>query len=126
MKLFSREIDHEVDLLKWNPTGINRKGPKLSHHFFADDLTLFVKANKDNCKIIRKTLDSFNTFSGKKNNRTKSKVLFSRNYSSNTCKDLTSILDNNYKNTFGKYLRFPIFDKDPNNADFQFIIDNIR
>lgn len=80
MKLLSRRIDHEVDLLNWTLISISNRGPKISHLFFVDDLTLFAKADTKNCQTIMNILNSFNRHSGQKINSTKSKVIFSRNF----------------------------------------------
>lgn len=123
MELLSRRIDYEVNTLTWNPIAINRKFPKITHLFFADDLTLFAQANQKNCDTIKRTLDSFSKFSSQKINKAKSKVLFSRNCSSHTINNLASQLNNQARDTFGKFLGFPTFHKNPTKAEFRFILD---
>lgn len=126
MELLSKRIDYEVNTLKWNPIAINRKAPKISHLFFADDLTLFAQANQKNCDTIKRTLDSFSKFSSQKINRAKSKVLFSKNCSSHTINNLASQLNIQARDTFGKFLGFLIFHRNPTKAEFWFILDNMK
>lgn len=41
----SQLIDYVVNSNIWKPIQLNKKGPKLSLFFFADDLVLFAKAS---------------------------------------------------------------------------------
>lgn len=113
MELFSRRINHEVDLLNWSLVFISRRGPKLFHLFFADNLTFSAKATKDNCQTIKRTLESFSNFSGQKINRTKSKVIFSKNFFRDDCNYLSSILNIQNIDKFGNTLAFLSSTKPP-------------
>ncbi|KAK3212709.1 hypothetical protein Dsin_017415 [Dipteronia sinensis] len=44
----------------------SRAGPAISHLIFADDSMIFTKANTSNCSEVRKLLDTYATFSGRK------------------------------------------------------------
>lgn len=44
MKILSRMINQSVDCLNWQPIRISKKGPDLSHLFFADDIILLSKS----------------------------------------------------------------------------------
>lgn len=48
MERLSKNIEREVSLGRWNPLKISRNGPKLSHLFSADNLTLFATADTIN------------------------------------------------------------------------------
>lgn len=57
----------------------SRRGPKLSHLFFVDDLILFCDVDKGQTTHINDILNMFCHFSGQKVNRSKTRVLFSPN-----------------------------------------------
>lgn len=123
MELISRRIDHEVDILNWNPISISRKGSKVSHLFFADDLTLFARADAKNCQTILNALQSFSHYSRKKTNTGKSKVIFYSNCTPPVRQFMAYQLSIKASDSFGKYLGFPIFHYKPNTGDFYFIVD---
>lgn len=51
-------------------------GPGFSHSFFADDLLLYAKANRGNCKAVVDVLEEFCVLTGQKISKVKSKVFF--------------------------------------------------
>lgn len=59
-------------------------------------------------------------------NTSKSKVLFSQNYSAISKLNLSSILGIKTSNYFGKYLSFLTFHKKPTPGGFQFMLDNMN
>lgn len=126
MDWFSRKIDQEVDQTNWILVPISRGGPIISHLFFADDLTLFDKANRKNYETILWTLNGFNFISGQKVNITKSKVIFSRNINPEDSSLFSSNLGIKASIAFGKYLGFPVFHMRCTNGGFQLIIDNMN
>lgn len=126
MELLSRRINHEFDLLNWTSISTCPKGPKISHFFFADDLTLFARADDKNCQTIINTLNNFSIYSRQKVNISKSKVIFSHNCSLVKRDTLASKLQIQAKMFFWKYLGFPIFHQKPHAKDFTFILDNLN
>lgn len=126
MERLSRNIEGEVILGRWNPLRISRNGPKLSHLFFADDLTLFATVDTKIWLTINTILQQFHSSSGQKVSLHKSRVIYSKNYPQNI-RDLCSAnLRISEPLSFGKYLGFPIFHQKPTNKDFQPIIDIMR
>ncbi|KAF3664257.1 hypothetical protein FXO37_11590 [Capsicum annuum] len=64
----SKNINLAVKQKDWNSIRISSNGPKMSHLFFADDLTLFAQANPKNCRTILKILNDFHENSRQKMN----------------------------------------------------------
>ncbi|XP_050254815.1 uncharacterized protein LOC126700646 [Quercus robur] len=56
-----------------------RRGPKLSHLFFADDSLIFCKASLAECDTLQQILKVYEQASGQQLNRTKTSLFFSRN-----------------------------------------------
>jgi hypothetical protein len=57
---------------------ISRFDPKLSHIFFADDSLLFCRANVQECQKVLDILNMYELASGKKINREKTTIFFSK------------------------------------------------
>lgn len=60
----SRGIEIEVKSKNWNPVSISHGGPKLSHLFFANDLTLIARVSAQKCHSIVNFLTIFSKLSG--------------------------------------------------------------
>ena len=60
-----------------NDFSICKKGPKLTHLFFADDNLLFCKANSQECGNVLKILEEYEEVSGEKINKDKTSLFFS-------------------------------------------------
>lgn len=103
MERLFRTIDEVVGNKTWNPIGISMTGPKISHLFFDDDLTLLSRADPLSCVTISRILNEFCSNSGQKLNLSKSKVIFSTKCGKETQEICTSILNIQPRNTFGKY-----------------------
>lgn len=75
MEIFSRFINHQIDINNWDPIVTGRKSPQFSHLFFVDDLTLIAKKNNKSCQAIKTDLNFFCNLLGQSINTTKSKVI---------------------------------------------------
>lgn len=73
--MISTAVDHKV----WAPIQLSRRGPKLSHLAFADDLTLFAEASMGQVEIIKTILRLFCDSFGQRVSSEKTRVFFSKN-----------------------------------------------
>ncbi|KAK3225473.1 hypothetical protein Dsin_005335 [Dipteronia sinensis] len=70
----------------------SRKGPNISHLFFADDNLIFTKADDNNCLEVRKVLETYSSASGQLVNYGKSAMCFSASISDREGDRLASIV----------------------------------
>ncbi|KAG8382131.1 hypothetical protein BUALT_Bualt05G0044800 [Buddleja alternifolia] len=59
MERLSYMIDEAVQSGGWDPAVIGRRGPSISHMFFADDIILTAKNTPKSAMAIKNTLDLF-------------------------------------------------------------------
>ena len=69
-------IKDAIDKGAWTPIRLSRKGPKISHLFFTDDLILFGEASNLQVEAILKCLDIFCGRFGQRMNKEKTKMVY--------------------------------------------------
>lgn len=116
----------EVDYNNWLPLALANRGPQLSYLFFADDIILTAKVIPTTCQWILHTLAQFTKLSRQIINCDKSQIVFSQNCTTPTRTFVPQFFHINEEKSFGKYLGFPIFIKQPTKRDYQFLIDNFK
>ncbi|XP_029150754.1 uncharacterized protein [Arachis hypogaea] len=75
MEMLACFISHQVQLGVWDPIAVSRRGLRISHLIFADDLLLFCKASKTQVQQVMHSLNLFCKASGLKVNLDKSKAI---------------------------------------------------
>ncbi|KAK3211755.1 hypothetical protein Dsin_016461 [Dipteronia sinensis] len=106
---FSSLIDNVVSSGKLSGFKCSKKGPVLSHLFFADDSLIFSKANEANCVAIREILDVYAMTSGQFVNLNKSAMCISHSMSAANGVKLASNVSVNLVNCLDRYLGLPCF-----------------
>jgi ribonuclease HI len=86
---------------------ICRRGPKLTHLFFADDSLLFCRATQAECGKIQEVLQVYERVSGQQLNKAKTTLFFSRNTPQATQDDIKDILGVPSIQQYEKYLGLP-------------------
>lgn len=79
LEMLSRSINSAVDYNKWMPLRISKRGPQISHLFFADDIILTSQITPNTCQPFVNTLNQFIHQTGQTINFEKSKLYFSNN-----------------------------------------------
>lgn len=64
MEVLGALINNKCDAKLWNPVKTSQGGLAFSHLFFADDLMMFAKADRNNCMAVWDVLDTFCFLSG--------------------------------------------------------------
>jgi hypothetical protein len=85
----------------------SKRGPKISHLFFADDSLLFCKANSVEWRRLTKILDKYEAASGQKLNKEKTSIFFSRNTSAEKREEITRLSGLQATEKYEKYLGLP-------------------
>ena len=90
-------------------TGVptSKKGPRLSHLFFADDSLIFCKANSVEWQRLTKILEKYEAALGQQLNRDKTSIYFSRNRSPEKRMEISQLLGLQVTQSYDKYLELP-------------------
>lgn len=108
------------------PVRASRRGPGLTHLFFADDLLFFSEAKDDQLQCIREGLDLFCKSSGQKVNFAKSSMLCSSNVPVREAVRLSSLLGVPLTKSFGKYLGHHVLHKGRNGDAHRALVENVH
>lgn len=96
-------IEVVVSGKRWQPIQVARRGPKVSHLAFTDDLILFAEANIEQAKLIKTILSLFCDSSGQKVSLDKTRVFFSKNVGWEVKNDICNELGFHMTDDLGKY-----------------------
>ena len=118
-------IDKECMEGNWNPIKASRDNIGISHLFFADDLMLFATATEENSETIKEVLELFCTESGQKISTCKSRVYFSQNVDDDFKGRICGNLNIQATNNLGKYLGFPLKNKNAERNQYNFIVKRV-
>lgn len=84
-----------------------KRGPKLTHLFFADDNLLFYRVNETECEKALQVLAKYETSSGQKFNIDKTALVFSKSTSEENKDMIKSLLGIHEIKFYEKYLGLP-------------------
>jgi hypothetical protein len=85
----------------------SKKGPRLSHLFFADDSLIFCKVNSVEWRRLTKLLDKYEATSGQKLNKDKTSIFFNRNTSPKKRLEISQLSGLQATQSYDKYLGLP-------------------
>ena len=86
---------------------ISRRGPKLSHLFFADDSVLFCRASLQECHAIQDILRTYERASGQQINQDKTTLFFSSSTQEETQNEIKDALRLQVIRQYENYLGLP-------------------
>ncbi|XP_028080539.1 uncharacterized protein LOC114282098 [Camellia sinensis] len=125
LERLSNMISFQADHKTWKGVETSRKGPKLTHLFFADDLMLFGQATS-NCSTIMKVMNEFCDIPGLKINHHKSKLFVSPNIERRSAKEMSNKTGIPLTSDLGRYLGVPIIHGRVNRGIFTHILDKMQ
>ena len=102
-----------------------RQGPKLTHMFFADDSLLFCRATMKECGKVLEILDMYEGASGKKVNRSKTTLFFSKHTSTDIKHDIKVALGVLEIMQYERYIGLPSFVGEGKKASFNYIKERV-
>ena len=90
-------------------TGISicRRGPQLSHLFFADDSLMFCQATSDDCVELMRLIQVYESSTGQQLNKEKTSLFFSRNTPMDTQESIKQMFEAEIIKQHEKYLGLP-------------------
>jgi hypothetical protein len=101
------------------------KAARLHCSLYADDAGMFVRADKEDLKVMKRILEVFEGCSGLKINFDKTEI-FPISYSETLWPDLMDVFPGKYSKFPGKYLGLPLHFRTVRRVDFQPLIDKIN
>nr|XP_027060751.1 uncharacterized protein LOC113687311 [Coffea arabica] len=123
---FSNLLRRAAESKKISGMIICRRGPSITHLFFADDSLIFCKANQQQATELMRVLHVYATGSGQLINLDKSSILFSKNVSPVEKQEICQIMGNMQQVSQGKYLGLPMVVTRTKEQIFGFIRNNIQ
>lgn len=109
MKWLDHSIQSTISTGKWNPSGLSRSRPTLSHLFFVDDHVLFNKADLKHGKVLKKVLKIFCEISGHKINVRKTNIFFSKGVDEPKSDVISNLFGFQKVQDLRRYLGVPLF-----------------
>ena len=108
MDILSYMTTLATDIRQFQGIRIGKRGPGISHLFFADDSMFFFKASQASCRAVNLVISRFCNISGQLLNFHKSFVKFSPNSPKTMQQQYKSILGVDARLSLGTYLDIPI------------------
>ncbi|OMO52408.1 reverse transcriptase [Corchorus capsularis] len=126
MQELAQIIQDRVHRKQWKPVKIGRRGPSLSHLFFADDLMLFAQADENQLGVVMEFLREFASASGLSMSLSKSKLFISPNVVSRVASRMSQVCGIPLTRDLGRYLGVPVVHGRSSRYLYLSVVDKIR
>ena len=118
-------IQHAAASGQIKGVSICKKGPRLTHLFFADDSLFFCRASIAECHKIHALLCSYERVSGQQLNRSKTSLFFSKSTSPKSIAQITNFLGVQDVKQYEKYISLPTLVGRNKKASLMFIKERV-
>ena len=102
-----------------------KRGPKLTHLFFADDSLLFRKSIVEDCTNVLKLLSEYESWSRQKINKDKTAIFFSKSTIEEAKSSIKNLLQVQEVKSYEKYLGLPSLVGRGKKASFNYIKERV-
>lgn len=119
-------IQQQISIGLWKPVRLSRRGPKVSHLFFADDILLFGRATDKQLEVMKSSLEFFCKFSGQKVNVSKSKLYVSPNVNEVQARRLGKLTGIPITKDFGMYLGVPVLHSRVTRRTYSYLVEKVK
>lgn len=110
---------------EWKPIRIAKQCLRLTHLFFAHNITLFAEANMKQACVIQKVMRDFYGQSGQKISLNTSLLHISANVNTKKAKKISDFLGINLTNDLGRYLGIPFIHGKITKKTFKLLLDKV-
>ncbi|KAM1727381.1 hypothetical protein ACFX12_018028 [Malus domestica] len=119
-------ISEDVSNKCWKPVKMAKKGPAISHLFFANDIILFSEASISQAKVVKRCLDTFCCLSGQQISFEKSQIFCSSNVDSGVADLISEICGSPIVQDLGKYLGVPLIHSRINSSTYMEVVNKVQ
>lgn len=102
-------IKHSARIGDLKGFSLCKRGPKLTHLFFADDSLLFCRTTYEDCNNILKLLAEYESLSGQKIDKDKTAIFFSKSTWEEAKANIKNLLQLQEVKSYEKYLGLPSY-----------------
>ncbi|KAL5821267.1 hypothetical protein ACOSQ3_023149 [Xanthoceras sorbifolium] len=126
MEKLSHLIVDSVNKGLWKPISLSRRGPLISHLFFAYDLILFGHASLQQANAMKDCLDTFCRYSGEQVSFSKSRVFCSPNVNVGDVRRIATICGSPITRNLGNYLGVPLIHRRINKNTYKGLLEKVQ
>lgn len=126
MERLSQAIAKAVSNDRWETIKLGRRGPPLSHLFFADDLVLFGSTTQRQLQLIEDILAEFCAASGQVVNLSKTRIYLSRNILREDASRICRQLRFQRTDCLGKYLGVPLLHSRVTADTYKYLVERTQ
>lgn len=104
---------------------MTRYGPSISHLFFADDLILFARANRDQMEVLNRVLTAFCQSSSQMISKEKLVMYYLRSVPKREARIIGGLFNFSLQEDLWVYLGVPLLHQRVNKSTYERVVDRV-